>query len=103
MPVKTVKAISKIKIWMGALGISGAVVLSGAAYAVRYIEQSAVRPYVTTIVREQFDSLHAPFDNKLQNVCYDSKLIRNILELTVSDSIVMMAKKKIDENTWKLH
>lgn len=94
--------VSKLRKTLTVWGISSSMILAGVAFGMRTTKEKVVEPYIRSIVKCQFDTLHGPFSTRLDDVSYDSRLIRNIMELSVPDSVVFKAKKKTDEAVWKV-
>lgn len=99
---KKTSTVVKLRKTMAAAGISAAMLLAGVAFAMRTTRENVVDPYIRNIVRCEFDSLNAPFEKQLNDVVYDSKLTRNILEGAFPDSLVKKAKQKTEDTVWRV-
>jgi len=67
------------------------------ANASAYARESVIRP----VAVEVFKELHTPYDKKMQDQCYDIKLVRMMLEEMVSDKVKNDCIKKLNDTTWK--
>lgn len=98
----------RIKMWLSAVGISGASLLIGAGVGVTVVESSVVRPYIQKVMRVEYDTLHAPADCKMaaigcqmDTMVYQVTLLRNIMEITAGDSAFRVAKRRTDALYWR--
>jgi hypothetical protein len=96
------KMLEHPKLLLSAIGIGGTVFFGTVSFTTKHLEKTALKPYIQKVVKEQYDTLNAPYKEKLRAVCYDSKLIRNIMELSICDSIVKVAKEKTDSDIWQV-
>ena len=93
---------NKGRLIVAALGLSAATVVSGFSYLGRFAEQEMLRPYVQDICDRRFDSLIAPYNATQCAITYDTKLTRLIIEDWATNEVVLRAKKKMDDTTWKV-
>ncbi len=93
--------ISKLQKTLAAWGVTTAMVLAGAVFAMKTTKAAVIDPYIRQVASCQFDTLHKPFTRKLEDMEYDSKLVRNILEIVFPDSVVRKAKGMTDNTVWK--
>lgn len=91
----------RITMWFSVGRIVWGSIIAGFIFGVPIVESHWVRPYVANVVKNQYDTLHAPADKQLEEIGYQVKLSRNILELWVGDSILLIAKRRVDSDYWK--
>lgn len=98
----------RIKMWLSVIGISGVSLLTGTGVGIRMVEAKAVRPYIQKVVRAEYDTLHAPaakrvceVEKKVDDIGYEVKLVRNILEMSVDKPVFDAAKDKTDGTYWR--
>ena len=78
------------------IGIAG-VLATGFGWASSSLEKHIIQPYINRTIQCQYDSLHAPAEKQLKDVSYDTKVIRNIMELTVSPEVLQAAVEKTND------
>lgn len=85
------------------IGIGG-IVISSFSFATTAIDQKIIKPYLNQTIKCQFDSLQSPYAEQLDDVTYDVKLVRNLLELTVDPEIIQAAVEKTNDTTrvWRV-
>lgn len=91
MTPKQKTLLSKGKHFLAGMGITIAGALSIAWGTMKWSENKIVRPYVREIVVQQFDSLYKPY-------MYDSRLVREMMDLTMPDSIKKKAKENVEKS-----
>ncbi|MDD5009028.1 MAG: hypothetical protein PHC68_11605 [Syntrophorhabdaceae bacterium] len=86
--------------FLGGLLLIGGVVAGirlNCANATAYAKENIVRPVAVSVFKE----MHVPYEKKMQDQCYDIKLVRMMLEEMVSDKVKNDCIKKLNDTTWK--
>lgn len=63
-----------------------------------FAKEHLIRP----VAESTFVQMHKPFEDKLDKLCYDTKLIRMIETATTADTIVQACIKAMKDSTWKV-
>jgi hypothetical protein len=89
---------------LGGLGLTGAMVWSGAREVAMNAERAMIRPYICRQVEKTFDSLHAPYDNLMRSMQYDIRQLCIITELSTDPEVLRRAVLKMSDTVsiWKV-
>lgn len=77
-------------------------ILWGAAGKMKALAQdNCVKPAVKCIAESTFVEMHRPYEKRLNDQAYDTKLIRLLVESLVTDSAKSVAIKQMNDTTWR--
>lgn len=83
-------------------GIGVTSIISCLVWAGKAGETQIVRPYMRDVIRFECNNLHRPIEEKLSNLESDMRVVRCILEVTVSREKLEEAKKNAQNPIFKV-